>query len=530
MSQHPGPSKSFARGEVVAPAGLWERGAEASGTIPPSARLFHPYSPGKGPGGAAGAAGACKSGCAPKALATSPSGETNLSARSGAARSAAVAASALDIHASSVSPPPQDRVAPSPPPPTTSRPAARKRTGKKERHRLRSASGCILTKERVANCGRKAVGSLVTLHQHGGSAHFGGVETCGSVWACPVCAVKITEGRRLDIEAVLKGHRDAGGVAFMATLTIPHHRFQSCGELRRAVSGAWRKAKGGKAWVCARDRFAFLGDIRALEVTHGSNGWHPHLHVLIFFRPGTPKPTMQGFGGWLFDAWARAIERLGFGKCSADAFTFDVVNADEGAGEYVSKWGASLELTKAHIKEGRSGRTPWQILRDFSETRKPRDAALFREYALAFKGARQLTWSRGFKTAQGRPEIGIRERYLSIDEAPDEDLAADPQMPETHVATLDRPLFKAVTDAGCNAAILSAQEEAGLDGVLRALTHHRIPWRLSSAPGLERGRMVPLISLEPPPDGPEKSPGSVPGSPCPSNSKERFRRAPTNNN
>jgi hypothetical protein len=65
---------SFARREVTAPAGLWERGPEASGCIPPSGRLFplsdlapppavDPRSPHR----------------APKAFAVSPSGETGAS-------------------------------------------------------------------------------------------------------------------------------------------------------------------------------------------------------------------------------------------------------------------------------------------------------------------------------------------------------------------------------------------------------------------------------------------------------------------
>lgn len=65
---------SFARREVMAPAGLWERGPGASGYIPPSGRLFplsdlaplpavDPRSPHR----------------APKALAISPSGETGAS-------------------------------------------------------------------------------------------------------------------------------------------------------------------------------------------------------------------------------------------------------------------------------------------------------------------------------------------------------------------------------------------------------------------------------------------------------------------
>lgn len=457
------PSTSFARREVVAPAGLWERGAGASGIIPPSARLL-------------------PQGRASKAFATSPSGETSLSARQGAA---------LDKHASNVSPPPLDvgpwQGSPAPKSGDTSYSPDRN-SAKKRRHALRRAAGRVLGPDwRVKDCGQKALGDNVTLHHHDGHSHFSGIETCGSIWTCPVCAAKITEGRRQDLDALLRAHREAGGTAYMATFTIPHHRFQKCKDLRKAVSEAWRKVKSGKPWIRAREGHGWMGDVRALEITHGANGWHPHLHVLIFFKPGTPKETMFSFGGWLFDAWASAIGRLGMGNCSKSAFTFDVVNADDGAADYVGKWGAALELTKAHTKQGRNGgRTPWQILGDISGTQNSADERLFREYARAFKGARQLTWSRE-----------IRKLYLSAPEMADDELAECPDSPETQTGTLTKDLFRVIVSKGKTADVLAAQEAHGLDGVLQALTQLGIPWYLSQMPGLQRGRMVPLISLGP---------------------------------
>lgn len=272
----------------------------------------------------------------------------------------------------------------------------------------------------------------------------------------------------------------------MATLTIPHHRFQSAGELKRGTATAWRKVKSGKSWQNARDCFGWQGDIRALEVTHGRNGWHPHLHVLIFFKPGTSKDTMYGFGGWLYDAWASSIERLGFGSCSKDAFTWETVKADNGAGAYVGKWGAAMELTKGHTKRGRSGRTPWQILADFAESGNATDAALFQEYASSFKGARQLTWSRD-----------LRALYAADPEATDAALADEPTAPETQTATLSRSLFDAIVKRGLTADVLSGQEHAGLKGVLDVLTRHQIPWRIGEMHGLEAGLLVPLIELKP---------------------------------
>ena len=128
----------------------------------------------------------------------------------------------LDIHANNVSPLDENSIS--------------RATAKQKRHELRRTSGMIMKHERVCDCGQNVVGSIGTIHSTGGVSHFGGVETCGSVWMCPVCAAKVTEGRKEDIDAVLSTHNRAGGVAYMATLTIPHHRFQRCRDLKQAVS------------------------------------------------------------------------------------------------------------------------------------------------------------------------------------------------------------------------------------------------------------------------------------------------------
>ena len=407
----------------------------------------------------------------------------------------------LDNHANNFSPAPPPVGAGTPPSPTRSSNSAAAPNPRRRRHSLRRASGRLLPCERVASCGQKSTGQHVTLHVHDGHAHFGAIETCGSVWTCPVCAAKVTEGRKADIEAILAAHAAEGGVAFMATLTVPHTAFSRCRALRKGVSTAWSKVKSGKAWVTARECYGWQGDIRALEVTHGRNGWHPHLHVLILFRPGTSKRDTYGFGGWLFDAWARAVERLGMGACHRDAFSWELADVEGGAGQYVGKWGAALELTKAHIKAARAGgRTPWQILSDYAAGRSAEDARLFREYAAAFKGARQLTWSRG-----------LRDRYQIDEPAADIELAAAPQLPETQVATMDGALFRAVVKAGKTAELLDVLESSGIEGVHRLLATLRIPCRRSWRPGLEPGRWVPLLSLRP-------SPGETsPASPSPEN-------------
>ena len=74
------------------------------------------------------------------------------------------------------------------------------------------------------------------------------------------------------------------------------------------------------------------------------------------------------------------------------------------ADQYIGKWGVEHEMTKGHIKKGKGWFNSFDLLQlSFEDElifgRKP--SQLFKEYAAAFKGARQLMWSRGLKDVLG---------------------------------------------------------------------------------------------------------------------------------
>jgi hypothetical protein len=72
----------------------------------------------------------------------------------------------------------------------------------------------------------------------------------------------------------------------------------------------------------------------------------------------------------------------------------------------------ALMLTKGHVKKGKQGGlTPFDLLR--LSVDDPKYGKLFQEFALAFKGSRQLMWSRGLKA------------LLLISDQADEDLAQE---------------------------------------------------------------------------------------------------------
>jgi hypothetical protein len=314
-----------------------------------------------------------------------------------------------------------------------------------------------MPRERVAGCGRKLVGSRATLVIRGeGAASWSGIETCGSVWLCAVCAAKVAEARRAEVEWICDQHAATGGAVYMATLTIPHTAFQSARELRDGVANAFRKFQAGAPWKRAREHIGCVGTIRALEVTHGRKGWHPHLHVLIFGRDLSPDDE-EAFGFWMFDRWAAMVARGGLGECSPQAFEMHRCTRSADAGKYVAKWGCDSEIAKAGTKTARGeNSSPWGLLLTANEGHSgARD--LFAEYAMAMKGSRHLTWSKG-----------LRELYGLGPEKTDEELAAAEQPFDGAkvLGTIEAPVWRKIVARGLVVESLEAAERGGWPAVL----------------------------------------------------------------
>ena len=82
----------------------------------------------------------------------------------------------------------------------------------------------------------------------------------------------------------------------------------------------------------------------------------------------------------------------------------------------MAKWGLEHEMTKGHIKKGKKGsRTPFDILRDFQESPNDQDANLFKLYYFAFKGQRQLNWSRGLRKLASKNQVEKTDQEI-VDE------------------------------------------------------------------------------------------------------------------
>ena len=233
-----------------------------------------------------------------------------------------------------------------------------------------------------------------------GKAYFKGLMACGSPWVCPVCALKIQAVRADEVRRAIDEATDRGWRVLLLTQTIRHNRADVLETLLEGFTTAMRKFKGQRAYTRAVEAYGIAGSIKALEVTYGGNGWHPHAHTILFVK-GDNLDTAQ-MKKDLFACWQSAVKRSGLPSVSEDAF--DLQDAAK-VRNYVTKmgteyqWSAEKELVKAHSKRGgHDSMTPFDMLR--AHLREPKDGrwlALFAEYAYNFHGKNQLNWSRGLK-------------------------------------------------------------------------------------------------------------------------------------
>lgn len=245
----------------------------------------------------------------------------------------------------------------------------------------------------------------------------------------------------------------------LVTLTIRHGLEDQLPSTIERLSKALRRVKSGRAAVRLRQDFGIVGDVRALEVTYGRNGWHPHTHALTFSRAPLTGARLTRYRRRLFVLWYRACEREGL-PLPSYRYGVDVRGARY-ASDYVAKWGFAAELAKPGAKTGRAGgRTPWELLADAGSGDK-RAAWLFREYAECFKGRRQLWWSRG-----------LAERLSLKGQLTDQQLLDLPEDDNPSLMTvIDRDTWTCVLRAGAQEQVLAAAFEgrAALYGLLNRL-------------------------------------------------------------
>jgi hypothetical protein len=313
------------------------------------------------------------------------------------------------------------------------------------RYALQSQAQWLLPDTRTAHCLRYRSNSALPVDVYGHAtlgARFGNLQTCGSVWTCPVCSARICELRRLELGEALKLWP---GSVCMLSFTLQHAREDSAKLVLQRLLDAhhrfWRYRFGR---VIAKE-WGVMGRVRALEVTYGLNGWHCHVHDLVFLKD---KPDLELFEKVVLTFWIHVLSKVG---AWANDHGLKATLAREEIADYVNKLG--LPGLTHEFTSGKLGRlenlTPQQILYK-SMLGNTRADEVFREYARTFKGRRRLVWSDGLKKLFHIPEV-------------DDGLIAQEEVTTWDswflLAQLSRESWREVLLSGARATVLMAAKE-----------------------------------------------------------------------
>lgn len=274
----------------------------------------------------------------------------------------------------------------------------------------------------VAKCRWTKIAGAVTLNlmNVGGGqrrAAFKGVKICGNVWGCPVCAARISQTRRGEMNTVLAWARGRGLVPVMLTLTARHGLEDRLGDMLDGMKNAKRRLRQRAEWR----RLPVAGTITATEITQGTrHGWHPHFHEIVLLEASDEAEALAMVAP-LGDAWRASLRAFGLDGAAA---AFDAQGAAS-AGDYVAKWGVAEEITLTGSKRGRAkGRSPRELVR-LAGAGDEDARCLWLEFFAATSGKRrrQLVWSPGLKAACGVDDITDEQAAEAEDARQEEELA-----------------------------------------------------------------------------------------------------------
>lgn len=238
----------------------------------------------------------------------------------------------------------------------------------------------------------------------------------------------------------------------MMTLTFSHKMGDKLKETLEKFTKAIRRFRSGKRYTKVMDKLGQIGSIRAFEITYGNNGWHPHVHILLFYENEVLMPLIEME---LFTLWQAACDANNLVTQSKYGLT---VQDGGAADEYMSKWGIDQEMTKSHVKKGREdGLTPFDFLRKYMDAEEEKYLYLFSEYAAALKGKSQLRWSQGLK-----------EKFV-IEEKSDEELATEKTELADLLGTLKYYEWKKILYAENRVRFLELCEQLEFEAALKII-------------------------------------------------------------
>lgn len=263
-----------------------------------------------------------------------------------------------------------------------------------EVYELRARLRPLALSRRVADCGVRPVGDpelVVRDYENSRQAWWRGLLQCGRQHSCPVCAARRAADRAEELDRLMRG--DPTGRWQMVTLTVRHRAGERLRDVLDRLVLAFRRVRASRAVRGIYDE-KVTASVRAIEVTHGKNGWHPHIHLLL---------RTEAWGCRDREAFQRA-----WGAAGSDAdgdhgvLWSTAVGWSDGRARYLSKLGAEVAGVGKAPKGGNE--TPFQIAE--RALTDPAAVELWREYQQAMRGRRVLELDERAKALLAPPSDG----------------------------------------------------------------------------------------------------------------------------
>lgn len=382
-----------------------------------------------------------------------------------------------------------------------------RQNNRKNIYKLKATAGNLLPAHRVCSCGKCRVdiekNVQLEIASGGGDskAKFKNLFRCGDIWVCPHCGQQVLARRGGEVSRAVEAWTEKENKAlFMLTLT---HRHTQGDELKpklklmsKARKHLFSDREMQEIWGMAKKK----GHIIGLEVTNGFNGWHPHNHILIFSELSKEEfasdivsviPDVKAGAGFyklvtpslekrlikkgrdceiefitiekfIKQSWLKICKKVGLGVPTLENGA-KLDNA-ESAKLYLTKFKTAHELTNSQDKKGKMfSRNQWQILADAEKGCK-KSQKLFIEYANAFKGQRQLHWSRDLKKWFGIFDLSDDELLL------DEENQAETEQTKIEIIDIEQEKWRVITRYHLQADLLTLAENIGANAVRQFLS------------------------------------------------------------
>lgn len=367
-----------------------------------------------------------------------------------------------------------------------------------ERFRLQAMARELLPDHRIQTCLRRRVSLEKPVRVMMGSrykkSYYSNVMRCGSVWACPVCAAKITTSRAARLLAALQDQDEPimweakNGRqmqitplryhVLMATYTISHRAHSSLAYVASKLLGAYHKMWSGRWAVHVKQTYNIFGMAKALEVTHGASGWHPHLHVLIVIDGQISNNRIAELDLALFGAWDAAVVSQG-GYINEHGF--DLVRADYEKVVYtveaglnisqeIDKYGGVDEITRYPIKMARGDNKSLMQLLQAAANGDDRAPFLWTEAQAYLAGKRQLRTSPSIQSLIDA-KFDLDDDESMVDE--------DAGTMDTCLASLTTEEWTAIVQQGCRGGVLEIANSGDVAALMEYIGAVKRDWSIS---------------------------------------------------